>query len=392
MGRSYGDVALNADGRLVLTSATDSIMSFNRETGRIRAASGLTLADLNRVAVPSGWIVPVSPGTKYVTLGGAVANDVHGKNHHIAGSFGAHIVALELIRSDGETLICSATENAELFAATISGLGLTGYISWVEIQLKRIGSSNLHVENIRYPDLERFFELSEDSADWTYTAAWVDCFSPKSKLGAGIFTRARFADDGELRADDLGKAKRFPFELPSILLNKFTISTFNWIYKRRPGASFKGVQNFQKFFYPLDQIQDWNRLYGRKGFYQHQSIIPMTESKNGVAALLNAIRQSGQGSFLAVLKRHSKETSPGLNSFPLGGVSLALDFPNRGDKTIRFLRELDRIAVQHGGRMYPAKDSVMTPEIYQTGYPNWARLEALRDPKISSSFWRRVTQ
>ena len=180
--------------------------------------------------------------------------------------------------------------------------------------------------------------------------------------------------------------------MPSILLNKFTISAFNWAYKRRPGATFSGVQTYQNVFYPLDQIQDWNKLYGRKGFYQHQSIIPMKASPAGVRALLDAIRQSGQGSFLAVLKRHGPETSPGLNSFPLNGVSLALDFPNRGARTRRLLRTLDAIALDHGGRMYPAKDALMSAATFQAGYPNWTRLEELRDPKISSSFWRRVTQ
>lgn len=391
-GRSYGDVALNANGDLCLTMAADNLLSFDKTTGRLRAQSGLTLGELNKITIPHGWIIPVSPGTKYVTLGGAVANDVHGKNHHVAGSFGTHVSALGLIRSDDQSLDCNRSENADLFAATISGLGLTGYISWVEIQLKKISSSNLYVENIRYPNLDRFFELSAESADWTYTAAWVDCFSSGTKLGAGIFTRARFADDGVLIAERVRKSTTFPCEMPSILLNKYTISTFNWLYKRRPGASFAGVQHYHGLFYPLDQILDWNKLYGRRGFYQHQSIIPMRESHAGVSALLKAIRKSGQGSFLAVLKRHGPETSPGLNSFPLDGVSLALDFPNQGEKTRRFLRRLDAIARDHGGRMYPAKDGVMTAETYQSSYPNWSRLEALRDPNLSSSFWRRVTE
>jgi L-gulonolactone oxidase len=180
--------------------------------------------------------------------------------------------------------------------------------------------------------------------------------------------------------------------LPSIVLNKLTISTFNWLYKRRPGASFKGVQDYQSLFYPLDQIRDWNKVYGRRGFYQHQSIIPMEASRSGVEALLSNVRKSGQGSFLAVLKRHGPETSPGLNSFALDGVSLALDFPNRGAKTRELFGELDAIVMAHGGRLYPAKDALMSAATYQSGYPNWRRLETLRDPKISSSFWRRVTQ
>ena len=392
MGRSYGDVALNADGDLCQTTMADNILAFDPSAGRIRAESGATLGALNAFTIPHGWIQPVNPGTKFVTLGGAVANDVHGKNHHKAGAFGTHVCALQLIRSDGETLICRPNENADMLAATISGLGLTGYIDWVEVQLQKISSRNLYVENIQVRDLDHFFSLSADSADWTYTAAWVDCFSPASSLGAGRFTRANFADDGVLTNENGGRSYVLPFEMPSILLNKLTISTFNWLYKRRPGASFKGVQDYQSLFYPLDQIRDWNKLYGRKGFYQHQSIIPMEASRTGVGALLSKIRKSGQGSCLAVLKRHGPETSPGLNSFALDGVSLALDFPNRGAKTTDLFQELAAIVMSHGGRMYPAKDALMSATTYQSSYPNWTRLEALRDPSISSSFWRRVTQ
>lgn len=392
MGRSYGDVALNGGAGLCIARARDNILAFDRGTGVLRAQSGLTLAQLNAVTVPSGWITPVSPGTKYVTLGGAVANDVHGKNHHIVGSFGAHVRSLCLRRSNGDTLTCSLAENADLFNATISGLGLTGYIEWVEIQLMKISSTNLQIENHRYGHLDEFFEWSETSANWPYTAAWIDCFAPRSRTGAGIFTRARFAEDGILSAQTAPKTKSLPFELPSILLNKYSISSFNWAYKRRWGAEFKGLQNYQAFFYPLDTIDGWNKLYGRRGFYQHQSILPIDHARDGVMSLLDAIRKSGQGSFLAVLKRNGEERSPGLNTFPLDGVSLALDFPNRGEKTVHLLHQLDDIAVQYGGRMYPAKDATMTAETYQASYPNWQELERLRDPNILSSFWKRVTQ
>ncbi|MEO1381073.1 MAG: FAD-binding oxidoreductase, partial [Pseudomonadota bacterium] len=293
MGRSYGDVALNEGAGLCVATARDNVLAFDRETGVLRAQSGLTLAQLNAVAVPSGWITPVSPGTKFVTLGGAVANDVHGKNHHLVGSFGAHVRALCLRRSDGETLTCSPDESVDLFNATISGLGLTGYIEWVEVQLKKIGSSNLQIENYRYGHLDEFFEWSETSADWPYTAAWIDCFAPKSHTGEGIFTRARFADDGVLSVPASSKAKTFPFELPGFALNKHTISAFNWAYKRRWGSEFIGLQDYQDFFYPLDSINDWNKLYGRKGFYQHQSILPINRAREGVMALLEAIRKSG---------------------------------------------------------------------------------------------------
>lgn len=391
MGRSYGDVALNAQGALCHVRAADNLIEFDRTSGRLKAQSGMTFAELNALTVPEGWIVPVSPGTQHVTLGGAVANDVHGKNHHQAGSLGAHIQALKIIRSDGETLLCDRESNADFFAATISGLGLTGYIAWIEIQLIKISSSHLFVENLLIADLDEFLETSEASAGWPYTGAWIDGFSPKSKLGRGIFTRARFCEDGKLGEAKSGRQMGLPFELPTSGLNKVSISAFNWLFRHRPGAQSQGRQHYQRFFYPLDRISSWNQLYGRRGLYQHQAIIPFDRTREGLRELLSVIRTSGQGSFLAVMKRHGHETSPGWNSFPMDGVSLALDFPNRGEKTRRLLSKLNQIAVDYGGRIYPAKDATMSAEIYQTCYPNWLSLEALRDPKIDSSFWRRVT-
>lgn len=390
-GRSYGDVCLNEGKRLILTAGKDNLISFDRSSGRLNAYSGITLAQLHQITIPAGWVVRVSPGTKFVTLGGAVANDVHGKNHHLEGSFGSCVRSLILVRSNGERMKCSRSENSDMFALTLSGLGLTGYIESVELQLKQIRSSHMEVENIPYDRLETFYELSAESVDWPYTVAWLDCFSPPKKLGRGIFTRARFCTEGALVAAESSKKLTMPIDLPSFALNRVSISAFNLLYRNRPGATYKGTQLYDPFFYPLDTIHNWNRMYGRQGFFQHQSIIPMESRVEGITALLNAIRKKGQGSFLAVLKVHGSEKSPGLNSFPFEGVSLALDFVNRGKKTISFLHKLDDIVLSYGGRMYPAKDALMKPETYQTGYPNWKRLEEARDPSISSSFWRRVT-
>ncbi|MEP1144737.1 MAG: FAD-binding oxidoreductase [Henriciella sp.] len=391
-GRSYGDVCLNDEGRLIETNEFDCSISFDRQRGILRAFSGMSIAKINQLTIPAGWLIQVTPGTKHVTLGGAVANDVHGKNHHLAGSFGTSVLSLMLIRSDGERLLCSRDENSQMFALTLSGLGLTGFVEWVEIQLKKIESSLMHVENIPYNSLSDFFALSEDSAEWPYTAAWVDCFSRSSRLGRGIFSRARHETQGGFDVADASSKLTFPFEAPSYSLNKISISAFNWLYRHRPAARFQGVQSYESVFYPLDGIQDWNKIYGKRGFFQHQSIIPMESGELGIQRLLRAIDQNGDGSFLAVLKTHRQETSPGLNTFPLEGVSLALDFVNRGPSTVKFLRELDDIVLSHGGRMYPAKDATMTPQTYQQSYPNWQKLEAIRDPQISSSFWRRVTQ
>lgn len=391
MGRSYGDVALNDGGDLVVTPDYDCLISADWETGIVRASAGLTLDNLLKICVPKGWFPPVSPGTKFVTLGGAVANDVHGKNHHVAGSFGAHVQRLKLIRSDRGSLECSRDENSELFALTLGGLGLTGIIEWVELQLKPIGSAYMHVENMACANLQEFFQLSEDSREWDYTVMWLDCFARGKSAGRGIFTRGRMLDDGDF-AVHAGKAMTMPVTMPGWLLNRLTISCFNALYRRRPAARFKGRQHYDPFFYPLDGINDWNKLYGSKGFFQHQCIIPPDVAYEGISKLLEAIRKSGQGSFLAVLKVHGDEPSPGVMSFCREGASLALDFANRGKRTLKLLSELDAIVAEYGGRTYAAKDGRMSAEFFQTSYPRWQELEAVRDPKIQSSFWRRVTE
>lgn len=390
LGRSYGDVALNENGNLLLTAAMDQLLTADWESGLIRASAGLSNEELLRICVPKGWFLPVTPGTKFVTLGGAVANDVHGKNHHKKGSFGAHVTRIGLQRSDTGYTELSREENPDLFALTLGGLGLTGIILWVELQLTPIRSSYLDVENIKCRSLSDFFRLSEESKDWDYTVMWVDCFATGKKLGRGIFSRARFKKDGQLHVH-ASKAIRMPFALPGFILNKLSISVFNWLYRIRPAARFKGKRHYDPFFYPLDGIQDWNLLYGAKGFFQHQCLLAPENGEQGISEMLQRIAKSGQGSFLAVLKVHGPEPSPGVMSFCGEGVSLALDFANKGPSTLRLLSDLDAIVEAHNGRVYPAKDSRMSAEFFQKSYPDWTRLEAARDPKISSSFWRRVT-
>jgi len=390
LGRSYGDVALNDGGTLSVTPRCNHFISADWETGIIRAAAGLSNEELLRICVPKGWFLPVSPGTKFVTLGGAVANDVHGKNHHQAGSFGAHVRRLALLRSDRGVVECSREENPDLFALTIGGLGLTGVILWVEIQLLQITSAFLEVENRACASLADFFRLSEESKDWQYVVMWVDCFARGASIGRGIFSRGRPRREGTLQPHSR-KSVAWPVTTPGWLLNRASISAFNALYLARPGARFRGTQHYDKFFYPLDGIRGWNKLYGPDGFYQHQSLIPLKTGEAGVRALLERIAGAGQGSFLAVLKVHGPEKSPGVMSFCREGVSLALDFANKGASTRALLTSLDAIVREHGGRLYPAKDGHMSPDFFQHTYPQWTRLEAARDPKISSSFWRRVT-
>lgn len=394
MGRSYGDSCLSTNGTLLQMTNCDNIISFDKTTGIIKAESGLTIDKLLKATVPAGWIMPVTPGTKFVSIGGAIANDVHGKNHHNAGSLGSFIKSFALQRSGGKTLICSPNKNTKYFKGTIGGLGLTGVILWAEIQLKPIKSSYLDVENTRFSGLDDFFELNQDNVDWPYTVAWVDCFAPKSKLGRGIFTRAKFTDYGALDPHNSDTKLTWLFPTPSFLLNRLSISTFNWLYRWRPGSKYVGRQHYDPFFYPLDKINKWNFLYGKAGFHQHQSLIPMAVAKEGVTELLSIIKASGQGSFLAVMKVHGPETSPGLLSFgSIGeGVSLALDFANKGPKTLDLLSELDECVQKHQGRTYVAKDGRMSADFFQASYPKWENLEALRDPAISSSFWQRVSK
>jgi L-gulonolactone oxidase len=390
LGRSYGDVCLNEGGRLVFTDLLDRFISFDQASGLIRAEAGLTLDRLLRVAVPKGWFLPVTPGTKFVTLGGAVANDVHGKNHEREGAFGSHVRALGLARSTGEILTLSHAENPDLFAATIGGLGLTGIIVWVELQLAPISSAFIEMETLPMNDIASFFRMAEESRDWPNTVAWVDCMAKGEAIGRGLFMRGRPSLKNELTVHRSPRI-RVPFDLPGGLLNARTVSWFNEAYRRRPFAIGTRTVHYDAFYYPLDGIADWNRGYGRRGFFQHQSVVPMTKAYDAIRALLELAANFEQGSFLIVLKLFGDRPSPGLLSFPMTGATLALDFPNKGESTRRLLTAMTDVVMNAGGRLYPAKDAVMSAAAFQAGYPAWKKLEQHRDPAMMSDFWRRVT-
>ena len=391
-GRSYGDLPINNSGGVVCTQDYNEIISADWESGVLKAKSGISLRQILEQSIPHGWFLNVSPGSSYVSLGGAVANDVHGKNHHKAGSFGNFVKSIGLKRSDGSYLELSKDKNQELFNLTISGLGLTGFIDWVEIQLKKISSTNLVTENIRYESLDDFFELSKESNEWEYVAAWVDCLAPEKNIGRGILSRSKHCDDGKLTFEHDMHFLSLPFNFPNWALNRSSIKAFNFMYQSIHSKETKSViDNYKKSLYPLDSIKNWNRMYGKRGFYQHQCIVPKRFAFDAIEELLSLISRSGQGSFLAVLKNHGPELSPGRNSFCIEGTSLALDFPNNGKDTVNLLCKLDSICNKYGGRIYPAKDANMSSEIYKNCFKNWKELDDAKDPGISSAFWERVT-
>ena len=393
-GRSYGDSCLNSGGMLIDARSLDRYIDFNPETGVLRCEAGVLLSDILQLVVPYGWFLPVTPGTRYVTIGGAIANDVHGKNHHRAGTFGCHVSCFELLRSDGTRLECSPETNTEWYRTTIGGLGLTGLITWAELQLKPISSPYIQQEIIRYPDLGAFFELSAESdRDFEHTMAWVDCLASGSGLGRGLFIRGNEDTDSSRQPV---KSARTMIDLPVCppvsLVNHWTLKAFNKLYyHKQRGNRKKSVVHYAPFFYPLDAIGNWNRIYGPKGFLQYQMAVPSENGQDAVREILEQISRAGIGSFLAVLKIFGNRPSPGLMSFPRQGVTLALDFPNQGGTPFSLLDSLDDIVESAQGAVYPAKDARMSPDKFRAYFPQWKELENYIDPRFSSSFWRRVT-
>jgi FAD/FMN-containing dehydrogenase len=388
--RSYGDSCINGGGAMIDMIGLDHFVSFDRSTGLLVAEAGVSLADILKLVIPAGYFLPVTPGTKFVTLGGAVANDVHGKNHHRAGTIGRWIRRLDVMRSDGAERSLSPDDTTGAFAATIGGLGLTGVITRVALELLPVASSSMDVQTIPFRDLSEFFALAAESeATHDYTVAWVDCLASGRALGRGIFTRARHGNDGQLRVHSTA-GPSVPLDAPGFLLNRLSLSAFNEIYYRLAGRPRQTTMSYSPFFYPLDAVGSWNRLYGRQGFYQYQSVVPPTNAGPVTAEMLRTIAKTGQGSFLAVLKTFGDVPSPGLLSFPMKGTTLALDFANRGPSTLSLLDKLDAIVREAGGRLYPAKDGRLPSAMFQAGYPALERFRPHIDPGMSSTFWRRM--
>ncbi|PHS68656.1 MAG: FAD-binding oxidoreductase [Methylophaga sp.] len=394
-GRSYGDSCLNSSGLVIDSKSLNRFISFDTEQGILRCEAGTMFADILQFIVPTGWFLPVTPGTKYVTLGGAIANDVHGKNHHHDGTIGRHIRCFELLRSDGKSLICSPKENTDFFAATIGGLGLTGFISWAEIQLIKIPSPFMSVETTVFHGLEEFQTLSEQAnTNHRYSVAWLDCASSGKDFARGLFMVGDHANsDKEEKERVLEPKISVPFNLPKQMINKYSVKAFNTLYfnKNRLNEGKIIYQHYDSFFYPLDGIGNWNRIYGSQGFYQYQFVVPSSQL-SVMEQALNKIVASGLGSFLAVLKEFGDLPSPGMLSFPSPGLCLALDFANRGETTLALLQQLDQLVINAGGKVYPAKDVRMPQAAFQSYYPNYEEFEAYIDPRFISDFWRRVSE
>lgn len=366
-GRAYGDSALNL-GLTLDMRGLDRILGFDPVTGQVVAEAGVLLADLIEVFLPRGWFPAVTPGTKFVSIGGAIASDVHGKNHHAHGSFGMFVDWIDVLGPDGEERRACRAENAELFEWTLGGMGLTGVIVRAAIRLTRVQTGWIRQTMHPAADLATAMDLFEHGQDATYSVGWIDCLASGAATGRSLVMLGEHA-----RLDELGPKERrdrwvqqprgkkaVPIDFPSFALNSLSVRAFNKLYyvngRRQAGLA---LIDYDSYFYPLDAILEWNRIYGRKGFAQFQCVIPLAASKPGLKALLKAIAHSGQGSFLAVLKRMGAQQSR--FSFPMEGYTLALDFPMRQD-TPELFALLEAIAIDHGGRFYLAKDSLLTPE------------------------------
>jgi len=390
-GRSYGDAAMLEDGTVMLTERLDRVCAFDEQSGVLTTEAGATLAEVINEYLPRGWFPAVVPGTKFVSVGGCVAADIHGKNHHRDGAFGAHVKEIEMVLADRSRRRVSPKQDAALFWATVGGMGLTGIIAEVAFRLIPVTSSYVVVQHHRAKDLDASFEMLLDKTwDDHYTVAWIDCLARGKNVGRGILMRGHHADADELPADLRSRPFSTPrrqynlgFDFPSWILNSTSIKTFNELYYRFQGRRRQPfIADYETFFFPLDRIGNWNRMYGRRGFIQYQCVLPSAEARGGMRALLEALAKAGRSSFLSVLKRFGP-ADPGLLSFPIEGYTLTLDLPLRDSQLFSFLDTLDAIVLKYGGRVYLAKDARMRAETSRAMYPRldeWLQIKSEVDP------------
>ena len=373
-GRSYGDAALAS--LHIPMRRLNRLLAFNESTGLLTCESGVLLAEVIEIFLPKGWFLKVTPGTKKITVGGALASDVHGKNHHIEGCFSECVQEFTLLLPDGKVKTCSPTKNIDLFHATCGGMGLTGVITQISFYLKPVKSKWINQTSIKTKNLKATFEAFEKNANSPYSVAWIDCLSKGNRLGRSIVMLGEFSLDGDLNYLPK-KAINIPFNFPNLALNKFTVTLFNKLYysKTSVGESTQKV-GVDSFFYPLDAMNHWNRIYGKNGFVQFQFILPKAVSYEALSQILEQISKEGTGSFLAVLKLYGKENDNWL-SFPMEGYSLALDFKMQ-PKLEQFIDELSQVVAQYKGRIYLAKDALLKRDIFEQGYPKVMKFRDLR--------------
>jgi FAD/FMN-containing dehydrogenase len=379
-GRCYGDASLS--GRTISTLKYDKILSFDKQHGIFECQSGITLDQILKVIVPAGWFLPVTPGTKFITVGGGLASDVHGKNHHIDGSISNHVLEMDVVLASDEVITCTPESYADLFEATLGGMGLTGVISRAMIRLKKIETSMIRQKQVKAENLQELIGLFETYKNYTYSVAWIDCLKKGRHFGRSILMLGEHASPGDLaeiqKANPLklpkNKQINFPFNLPSWVLNKFSVKAFNFLYySKNFKKEIDNIVSYEPFFYPLDAILHWNRMYGKAGFVQYQFVLPL-DAKEGLVEILKRIADEGLGSFLAVLKVFGKQES--IISFPKEGYTLALDFPVRKG-LLPFLDELDQLVLKYHGRLYMSKDARMKPEMMVAGYPQLEKFKAI---------------
>lgn len=401
-GKSYGDASLNKDATVILTEKLNRFIAFDKEQGILTAEAGITLAEILNLIVPAGWFLPVTPGTQYVSIGGCVAADVHGKNHHYSGSLGNYIIEFELITADQKKIICSPSQHAEIFWATIGGMGLTGIIGTVTLKLQPINNPFIYTQHYASDNLEQTFsKLENKNYDDNYSVAWIDCLKTGKQFGRSIIMSAHHATKEEIdrtylyRKMATKKQYQLPFNFPSGVLNRITIRTFNELYySKNTKNTSPYLSHYQHYFYPLDKIKYWNRFYGKKGFIQYQCVIPNTHAYSGIKQLLEVLTQHHCNSFLGVLKRLGKG-NPAPLSFAIPGYTLALDMPIYNNDILSLTSKLDEIVLANHGRIYLAKDALLTPEKFRSMYPNypsWLKIKKSIDPEncFSSSLSRRL--
>jgi decaprenylphospho-beta-D-ribofuranose 2-oxidase len=402
-GRAYGDAALNDRNRVVDVQRLNRMLAFDPETGVLRCEAGVTIAELLEIFLPRGFFPPVTPGTKFVTLGGSLAADVHGKNHHRDASLGSHVLSFDLMLASGEVRRCSREENSDLFWATVGGMGLTGVILELELRLRRVESAYITGEVVRARNVDEAIETFERAdRDYGYSVAWIDCTTGgrSGALGRSVINLGNFAPraalNGRRAAAPLSAGSRMrlavPINLPNFALNPFTVRAFNEVYYALHRGAKRVLADYESFFYPLDSIHHWNRIYGKRGFVQYQCVWPLKESRAGLIETLEAITENGRASFLTVLKKFGPQE--GILSFPMEGYTLALDFPVE-DGLFSFLDRLDEMVLKRGGRVYLAKDARMRPEVFKAMYRDlerWQAIKAQIDPGncFSSALSRRL--